>query len=627
MLRGRAAGVHATASLTEEGRPRPARGATFSMRSVLWQNDRRMRTATLLVLALLSTACSALVGFDRDRITDGGGIDAPMGTCNPTTHAGCGANELCCESGGQPTCVPTGAGQCTACGVACDAQSSSACVNRTCRCGDGPACSGEADLCDDASGSCIECRDDTDCAGSEVCVQGQCSACDPTDDSGCSGTTPICDDATRTCRGCTASDCVAPQTCADTGECVGCTDNANCTARTAPICNAATMTCRGCTNATDCMTELGRAFCLADGRCTDCNPTDNAGCTGTTPVCRTTGGMTACVACTTDGDCAGRAGTPVCAQSGANAGACVACDAEDSSVCAALGQTCDVANNRCVQCLMNAQCSGTTPICDGGTCRACTASDCTAPSVCVTSGPLTGACGACNPAATNVCPAATPVCAASTATCVGCTESAQCAGLTGGPTCVVSTGRCAVCDPTSNAGCSGTTPFCSGSTTCRPCATNVECNALRPGNICTTAGSCAACDPSNNAGCTATGTQPVCDATSLTCRGCSTNPDCTGNASGTVCVTSGTSTGACRTCNPGTGTTSGCSGGTPTCSSAFACVACETNANCPAGGFDCVSGQCECRTGTVGNECRCSMGNNCTPGQTCNLATGTCTTP
>lgn len=591
----------------------------------------RASSIVIVVASLTSAACSLAVTFDRSRIGDGG-MDAAVdgGACDPATHAGCGPSELCCPGGNGPVCVATGSGQCEACATACTADSSSACVERTCRCGDGPACAGATPLCDDAAGACVECRDASDCTDRQ-CVSGRCVDCDRSDNSGCSGETPICN-ASDECEACgmDPDNCPGILVCTPSGACGGCDPGTHegCETRTTPICDAESTLCRACASHEECMAERGRDHCLSDGRCAVCDPADHAGCGGATPICRAgADGALACAACANDGECAGRAATPVCAESGANAGACVACDAGDASVCAAMGAVCDVGANTCVECTTDGDCGGATPICgSGGTCRGCAeTAECTAiatGTVCVTGGAMAGSCGACDPTTAAGCSGTTPVCSAATATCGPCAGDADCAGAAGGTSCVTSgamTGACAGCDPADGSGCSGTTPICGALLTCVGCTSNAQCSAIGSGTFCATSGArmggCEACDPADHEGCS--GTTPICAAGTATCRGCSGDPECAGNPSGTVCA----STGACGMCDPATDAP--CGGDLFTCDPAtLTCVQCVVTADCTARhdeNFVCnASGRCECSSSTPSNRCQCrNTGANCETGQFC----------
>lgn len=268
------------------------------------------------------------------------------------------------------------------------------------------------------------------------------------------------------------------------------------------------------------------------------------------------------------------------------------------------------------------ECTGVTPVCDGDACRACASDEeCTA-GVCVTVGPLAGACSECDPAEIGECPAATPICALGSAGCVRCVSNTECDAIDPGTICVTSgalQGQCGQCNPS----CGGTTPVCDGSLRCVACGDDPDCDALRTGDVCTTSGACAACDPASHRGCDRSSTAPICDAAARTCRACSSNAECTSNASGTICVTGASAdAGACRTCNPADN--AGCSGATPLCSSEFRCVQCVDAVGCVSGtAFECNGGRCQCAN-SAANGCRCgatgSLGPNCATGEFCNYS-------
>ncbi len=179
--------------------------------------------------------------------------------------------------------------------------------------------------------------------------------------------------------------------------------------------------------------------------------------------------------------------------------------------------------NVCVQCLTAANCSGTTPVCDG------------------------------------------------TFTCVGCSNDSNCSGAT--PACQAS-GACGQCSATNSAQCTGTTPVCDvAAGTCIGCTSDSNCSGATP--ACQASGACGQCSATNTTACT--GSTPLCNVTSGTCVGCLTGTDCGGNTpvcSGGVCVGC-TSDGDCGGATPACQTATGgcvectsdthCSGLTPTC--------------------------------------------------------------
>jgi hypothetical protein len=118
----------------------------------------------------------------------------------------------------------------------------------------------------------------------------------------------------------------------------------------------------------------------------------SADCAGTTPVCNASG---TCEACDAPGDCPGAQ----CATSGPLMGACGQCDPADDAGCSGSTSLCDPATIVCGECIANADCAGTTPACNpiSHVCEPCDDDgDCTAAAPrCVRSGAGAGSCAAC----------------------------------------------------------------------------------------------------------------------------------------------------------------------------------------------------------------------------------------
>jgi MYXO-CTERM domain-containing protein len=162
-------------------------------------------------------------------------------------------------------------------------------------------------------------------------------------------------------------------------------------------------------------------------------------CDGSSPA------IPGCRACTAadDGNACNGA-HPYCETDPSNVkfGQCVVCTASVDA-----GLQCPTAYPTCVQssgldddtcantggCTSNAQCSGTTPFCDGGThaCRACVPSDCcgTAP-LCSVWGVNQGQCVQCTDTDSSQCGGQTPVCDAYVNTCTQCMRDSDCPGST-----------------------------------------------------------------------------------------------------------------------------------------------------------------------------------------------------
>jgi hypothetical protein len=578
--------------------------------------------------------------------------------CDPADHAGCAANQLCCNG----ACVATGGGvgeSCSACGNSCPQDSTSTCTNRVCRCGNNAACGGQTPFCNDAPGMCTGCRNDGDCNGQQ-CVAGACRACDPSDDAGCvaTGNTPVCG-ANFQCRACgndgecsenptgafcnsvvgrcrrcneasdapcdlitpicdevdnRCEDCIGDQGCIDrpgnenqcvNGDCRLCDPqgNAGCTANSnTPVCSNVTFTCRGCAADADCTGNPEGGVCdLATGRCGDCDPGRNA-CPAATPICDS--GSLSCRGCA-----AGAAGDAECAPLAGDADQCVAgrcraCDPGDDAGCAegSASPICDAASFTCRTCAAGAagdtECNdhpGSLDQCVAGRCRACDPGD---------------DAGCAENAAAPICDGASFTCRACAAGAAGDTECLdhpgsldQCSG-----------GRCRACDPTDDSGCAenGASPICDGASfTCRACQApggaadpDQEC-IDHPGgpalNQCV-AGRCRGCDPADDEGCTLSDIFPTCSAQSFSCVACAGDDDCSANPNGTQCVASG----ACKVCDPVQ--SDGCTenSATPICDgSTYACRACAADA----------PGDAECDTRTGGlNECVAGRCRGCDPG-------------
>jgi hypothetical protein len=161
-----------------------------------------------------------------------------------------------------------------------------------------------------------ECTTSSQCGGSTpYCVANRCEECNG--DAACTASEPVCSGADHTCGGCAIdADCAlypATPNCGTAGACVECANDGDCGG--------------------------GTPYCVAN-RCEQCDGAST--CTATEPVCSTVDYT--CGGCAADTDCSLYAATPNCAPSGA-----------------------------CVECVDNADCSGTSPICDTQSCRACAA--------------------------------------------------------------------------------------------------------------------------------------------------------------------------------------------------------------------------------------------------------------
>jgi len=277
-------------------------------------------------------------------------------------------------------------------------------------------------------------------------------------------------------------------------------------------------------------------------------------------------------------------------------GVCEACrdDAAPGATdtgCTAATPACDTsgATNTCVECLVDADCTGT-QVCDAATntCQAACTDDATGAT------PDTG------------CAAPTPECDASTPgseTCVICQDDAAAGAIDGG--------------------CSAATPACDtsgGSPVCVACLADADCGgALRCD---TNTNTCVQC--LGNGDCL--GTQ-VCNPVNLTCQAACTD-DATGATPDTGCAAPTPECDAttptqevCVTCQDDAAAGAidgGCSAATPACDTSGGSPVCVV---CLADG-DCAGGQV-CNPAT--NTCvECVTDANCTGTQTCDTATNTC---
>jgi hypothetical protein len=420
-------------------------------------------------------------------------------SCEPETHAGCSAAQLCCDrdDGRGARCFDTaGARECGACGEACSNPGAPHCgAGRVCECeqGSGKSCaSGKRCLGTGAGARCAECETDDDCRSSSVgkqCVQNQCVECDrgaqasdAADDQGCNEAgKPICNER-NACVACFTNpdNCPGDQVCNGSLGCFGCSlltplDTKSC-GGTRPICRQGSggqPQCDACRNNNEC----APGYCdsrpsVGTGACTAaCSPAGSLGangcsaptpfcqqiagnefgcracaaadCSGATPYCATEAGSRRgfCVACRNNADCASNAGAPVCDT---NVGTCRARQASDCTG----GSVFDPATRTCLECVANTDCADTpaTPVCASNRCVQCERdTECNA--------------------------AAAPLCALVNNRCAACNTvvdaDARCAAETPGTLCVGRgnrSGQCGVCEPGQNRGpgrgCPQATPFC-----------------------------------------------------------------------------------------------------------------------------------------------------------------------
>jgi hypothetical protein len=302
-------------------------------------------------------------------------------------------------------------------------------------------CPAAAPVCDPGTRSCVQCDVDTECAAPMVCdvAKHTCGACAPGKLVNCTGTTPTCDavPATDVCvacngnfgggasRPCPASaDPICVTIGANAGACLVCNTLADCSG-VAPVCSSANLcvacagdygtpvtnacptmmnpycaasgACEHCANDVDCTSARvhGGSFCVvATGACSnicatdaECGPNHWCNLSGpgmcqpkvpngqTVPggTCNALVAMRACTSavCDADNQCGYANGDGAC-TAGDGGNATLVCR---SGICA--GQSAGPNLDKCVQCSVDADCSGATPACDGvsNTCVQCTSTN------------------------------------------------------------------------------------------------------------------------------------------------------------------------------------------------------------------------------------------------------------
>jgi hypothetical protein len=215
--------------------------------------------------------------------------------------------------------------------------------------------------CDEDTGECVGCVNDTPCAGTIAprCSEGSCVAC--VEHTDC--TTPgfsRCDQSTHACQPCTDSaQCEGGSLCNTTlngGTCVQCLLDDQCEALTeTPQCKEETGECVRCTGDEQCVADRDNSRCnLTTNTCAPCN-NDNQ-CPDAFPTCDVDGETARCVACTGNDAPSITCQNPAAANCNAS-GDCVACN--DSDQCTHLPgslDVCNMANGRCVECVNDDDC-------------------------------------------------------------------------------------------------------------------------------------------------------------------------------------------------------------------------------------------------------------------------------
>ena len=461
------------------------------------------------------------------------------------------------------------------------------------------------------------CNSSKDCATGQTCLGGHCqshSLCSGgaktcTTAADCGGGGKICAPGASSVMCCTdapacdlSSPCPSGLVCQN-GVCgapASCTVDSDCTATAStPKCDTSSMTCVQCLKTSDCPADSasGSMVCT-QGSCVVPVPagcTSDSQCSGSTPHCHAANQE--CVACLADSDCSGAAAPHCDAQAFVCVPANTSCMADAD--CSAPTAKCDtsVRPGRCVSCVTDIDC----PVDASGKAQTCAASR-----TCVTK---TGC------ASNADCASATPVCAPSHA-CVQCLSDANC-GVGSKTHCDSNTNTCVtppVTGCTTDASCTdAANPKCNTAVSphaCVNCLADVDCSPTQActSNLCVTRPGCSG----HPAMCT--GAAAFCYAATNSCVACLKDTDC---ASGQSCSASK----ACVT------STTGCTGdaacmtspSTPHCSIVSGhgtCVQCIANAQCSSGTCNTTAFTC------VG----CGTDAECTTAGTahCNTTSHTC---
>ena len=543
-------------------------------------------------------SCGGACAFaNADPQCTGGRFE--IGLCNPT-HDNCdGRDDNGCET---PLDTVT---DCGSCRRVCPALRSNLCDNGACRCGPLPQCSGLTSVCDNTQ--CVECLNNGHCTafenadgsrghpGGSFCIDTECKQCNPVNNSGCSadGTAQICGDNAecRSCqsdaecavRGIDRDQCVSVD---GVRRCVTCDplDNSGCSGDT-PVCDGLTLACRGCRNSPDC----GGRECLiaigqVEGVCQGCDPGSHTPCAGAAPICA----AGECRECQSDNECANRPWPNNEVRTQCVEGRCQFCDPTANNAGCLANQLC--CNFVCVATGANSQCEACGRACDAAATNVCTNRQCQ--------------CGA-----NASCSGQMAFCDDPNGQCANCRGDQDC----GAPRAECVESQCEACDPfDQNRGCNVASgrPVCdSDFRVCVACGDDTECVNNANGAQCVSTGACKSCDPADHAGCNAAGVRPVCR--NFSCDLCVRDEECASNPNGNLCK----NTGACGTCVANADCNGHPAGNL--CGQDGQCGTCASNNDCldhPIGNV-CTNGQCgpcnvaaQCAAHPAGTQC---VGNNC----------------
>ena len=427
-------------------------------------------------------------------------------------------------------------------------------------------------FCDTSENRCRQCWDDSQCTG--IGYPGTSIRCDTSGSIGVCTSCPSGGCSVGACQNYKCVQCTTDAQCSGSTPhclvqfqgnfCKACTDNSHCTSSASTsACSTSTYTCVKCTTQSDCSLISGKPYCGSSG-CVEC--TSNTHCSGSTPICSSSG---TCVACGANTDCPS-ASLALCSPSNT----CVGCTSTPS-VCSSRYPTtlpqCS-SSGVCVQCTSNTHCSSPTPACSSSnTCVQCTQSaDCPSASLALCSSSNT--CVGCT-STPSVCssryPSTLPQCSSS-GVCVQCTSNTHCSNPT--PACS-SSNTCVQCTQSSDCP-SASLALCSSGNTCTTCTSSPSvCSSRYPGTLpyCSSGGVCVECTQSSEC---PSASLAYCSA-SFTCTSCTSSPSVCGSRYPSTLPYCSTS-GICVQCTSDTH----CSGSTPHCSSAGVCVECTASSHC-----------------------------------------------
>ncbi len=395
------------------------------------------------------------------------------------------------------------------------------------------ACDGNL-LCDEPTGRCVQCKDDSACANVSDAVRGKLAKCDP---------------RRLECVACVRdSDCGAEENCKvdpvnpANNRCVDCLNQTPGQCDGDEVCDIGSNECTfRCTDLGQCRPPKpicsNVAEAASSGVCVEC--TDSSHCGGTTRQCNTA--RKECVECVDDSGCTGGL---VCNS----ANRCVQC--VDDSRCN--GGRCDLATNQCVECLTDAQCTSPdrshcnavthlceacsadvqcesdAPVCNEGRCVVCKDD-----SRCTTEGARrcdvpSGTCVACLNSADCTSDPTLARCETMNHACAFCTSSTQCAGKFGvRELCRMNNGECVQCLNNGNCASDPNNARCDQDLgLCRSCTGDADCSSITGRRACTggNSGRCVECV--NNTHCANNPNGSACNPATNTCVQCVADTDC-----------------------------------------------------------------------------------------------------